>query len=162
GGPNAGHTVRRGERKFALHHIPSGILTEGILCVIGNGAVIDPAALVAELRALEAQGIASRGRLAISGRAHVILPVHVHRERELEESRGEGRIGTTLKGVGPAYESKAARSGVRMIDLLDPQALRRALAAAVPAGEVESNAAALGEFIPALREYVTDTARLLA
>ena len=162
GGPNAGHTVRRGERKFALHHVPSGILTDGILCVIGNGTVIDPAALVAELHSLETQGITLKGRLAISSRAHVILPAHVNREKQLEEARGEGRIGTTLKGVGPAYESKAARSGVRMVDLLDPAALRRALAAAVGAAEVDSTAAALGEFIPLLREYVTDTGRLLA
>lgn len=162
GGPNAGHTVRRGERKFALHHVPSGILTDGALCVIGNGTVIDPAALVAELRALESQGISFKGRLAISGRAHVILPEHIRREKELEEARGDGRIGTTLKGVGPAYESKAARTGVRMIDLLDPAALRRALQAAVPAAEVESNAAALAEFTAVLKEYVTDTSRLLA
>jgi len=162
GGPNAGHTVRRGEKKFALHHIPSGILTEGVMCVIGNGTVIDPAALVAEVRALEAEGIAVKGRLLISNRAHVILPAHVRREKELEEARGEGRIGTTLKGVGPAYESKSARTGVRMVDLLDASALKRALATAIPAGEVEANAAALGEFAGVLREFVTDTSRMLA
>jgi adenylosuccinate synthase len=162
GGPNAGHTVRRGEKKFALHHLPSGILTEGVLCVIGNGTVIDPASLVAEIRALESQGITIKGRLSISSRAHVILPAHVRREKELEEARGEGRIGTTMKGVGPAYESKAARTGVRMVDLLDPSALRRALRSAIPEPEVESNAAALEEFSVALKEYVTDTSRLLA
>jgi len=162
GGPNAGHTVRRGDKKFALHHVPSGILTDGVFCVIGNGAVIDPASLVAELRTLEEQGVSARGRLAISQRAHVIVPAYVRKEKTLEESRGEGRIGTTLKGVGPAYEAKAARTGVRMVDLLDAGALHRALSAAVPADEVASTEAALTELAGILKEYIADTTRLLA
>ncbi len=162
GGPNAGHTVRRGSTRFALHHIPSGILTEGVQCVIGNGAVIDLTGLAAEIRELEAQGITVRGRLAVSNRAHVILPLHVQKEKLAEEARGAGRLGTTLKGVGPAYESKAARNGVRMVDLLEPEALRAALAAAVPADEIESHFAVLSEAAAGLKELVSDTSRLLA
>src|SRR5262249_7022152 len=128
----------------------------------GNGAVIDPAAIVAEIRTLESQGLTVRGRLLISSRAHVILPSHVRREKDLEEARGEEKIGTTLKGVGPAYESKAARTGVRMVDLVDQAALRRALKACVPAAEIESNAMALSEYATPLREFVSDTSRLLA
>jgi adenylosuccinate synthase len=162
GGPNAGHTVRRGERKIALHHIPSGILTPGVHCVIGNGCVIDPAGLLREIRSIEAEGFPMEGRLLISSRAHVIIQPHVRKEKELEEARGAARIGTTMRGVGPAYESKIARSGVRIVDLGTPQALARALSAAVPAGEAETIAAELREFVAAIRGYVTDTSRFLA
>jgi len=162
GGPNAGHTVRRDGKRFALHHIPSGILTEGVQCLIGNGTVIDLAGLAAEIGELEAAGVTLRGRLMVSNRAHIILPAHVEREKQLEEARGAARIGTTLKGVGPAYESKAARSGVRMVDLLEAAALRRAVEAAVPAAEVEGNLRALAEPAAFLREFIADTARILA
>jgi len=162
GGPNAGHTVRRGERRFALHHIPSGILTPGVQCVIGNGAVVDPASLLEEIRSLEAEGVPVRGRLFISSRAHVILPIHIQKEKEAEESRGAARIGTTLRGVGPAYESKAARTGVRMVDLTNPEALKRALSAAAPAGAGDDLLRRFEEAASALRDLVTDTTRLLS
>ncbi|HXI02116.1 MAG TPA: adenylosuccinate synthase [Candidatus Saccharimonadales bacterium] len=162
GGPNAGHTVRRGDRKFALHLVPSGILTPGVEAVIGNGAVINPGGLIEEIRSLESEGIQVRGRLRISGFAHVILPCHLEMDRSLEEARGEGKIGTTLRGVGPAYRSKVTRSGVRMVDLLDAEALRRALESAVPPEQVESHHAVLMDAAELLRPYIQETAQWLA
>ncbi len=162
GGPNAGHTVRRGERRIALHHVPSGILTESVQCVIGDGMVINPSGLAAEIAELEGMGIKVRGRLHVSGRAHLILPLHVEREKEREESLGSAKIGTTLRGVGPAYESKAARTGVRVVDLTDEQALRRALAAAVPAGDLDRHLQFLREAASTLGGFIADTSRFLA
>ncbi len=161
GGPNAGHTVRRGDKKFALHHIPSGILTEKVHAVIGNGAVIDPAGLVDEIRGLTAEGVRTEGRLTISGRAHVILPAYVEAERRSEEARGEDRIGTTLRGVGPAYESKAARTGVRMVDLLEDGALRRAVEGAVGRESAPATLEALAPSARALRPYIRETSQWL-
>jgi adenylosuccinate synthase len=162
GGPNAGHTVRRGEKKFALHHIPSGILTEGIQTIIGNGMVIDPVGLIAEIRALEGDGVKMEGRMRISGRAHVILPAHLETDKAGEETLGEAKIGTTLRGVGPAYRSKAGRSGVRMVDLLDGDALRRAVTAAVAPHQVEAHVKLLEEAATVLRPYVRETTQWLA
>jgi adenylosuccinate synthase len=123
GGHNAGHTVIAGGRKFVLHLLPSGILHSGILCVMGNGMVIDPWALEKEIDELRAQGIAVEHNLVVSDRAHVILPHHRALEALSEELRGARKIGTTLRGIGPAYEDKVARRGVRMGDLLRPAAL---------------------------------------
>jgi adenylosuccinate synthase len=123
GGHNAGHTVIAGGRKFVLHLLPSGILHSGILCVMGNGMVIDPWALEKEIDELRAQGIAVEDNLVVSDRAHVILPHHRALEALSEELRGARKIGTTLRGIGPAYEDKVARRGVRMGDLLRPAAL---------------------------------------
>ena len=117
GGHNAGHTVLVGERQFVLHLIPSGILHAGVTCVIGNGVVIDVPALFAELDGLAAQGIDLDGRLLVSDRAHVILPYHREIERQAEERRGTRRIDTTSRGIGPSYEDKAARRGIRVADL---------------------------------------------
>jgi adenylosuccinate synthase len=119
GGPNAGHTVRFGERQFILHLIPSGILRPRTICYIGNGVVIDPDALRQERETLVRQGISVEGRLFVSGSAHVILPDHRVIERQVET--GSNPIGTTGRGIGPAYTDKAGRVGLRVTDLLDPE-----------------------------------------
>jgi adenylosuccinate synthase len=119
GGHNAGHTVYVNGRKFVLHLIPSGILHDGVTCVIGNGVVIDPAALFAELDELTRLGIDWHGRVLVSDRAHLILPYHREIELLAEARRGERKIGTTTRGIGPAYEDKIARRGIRVGDLAD-------------------------------------------
>ena len=117
GGHNAGHTVLAGGRQFILHLIPSGILHPGVTCVIGNGVVVDVRALFAEIDGLASEGIDLDGRLLVSDRAHVILPYHREIERLAEERRGARRIDTTSRGIGPSYEDKAARRGIRIGDL---------------------------------------------
>ncbi|MEZ5316573.1 MAG: adenylosuccinate synthase [Vicinamibacterales bacterium] len=119
GGHNAGHTVYVGGRKFVLHLIPSGILHPDVICVIGNGVVVDPHALFAELDELASLGIAVDGRLLVSDKAHLILPYHRELDLLHEARRGERRIGTTSRGIGPAYEDKIGRRGVRVGDLAD-------------------------------------------
>ncbi len=127
GGHNAGHTVIIHGQKFILHLIPSGILHPQKLCAIGNGMVIDPAALKKEIADLAEAGIICRGRLFISNRAHVILEYHQLVEKGDEERRGRERIGTTNRGIGPAYEDKMGRRGLRICDLADEQTVRRRL-----------------------------------
>ncbi len=117
GGNNAGHTVKFGDRHFALHLVPSGIVRQGMRCVLGNGMVINPEALFEELDNLEKLGIEFEGRLFISDRAHVLLPVYAAIDQAREKARGKAKIGTTARGIGPAYENKAARSGLRVGDL---------------------------------------------
>jgi len=124
GGNNAGHTVVVGEEVFRLHLIPSGILYPDKICVIGNGVVIDPAVLLQELDALAARGVPT-ARLVISERAHVILPYHRYLDELEEDRKGAGKIGTTRRGIGPAYVDKVGRVGIRMVDLLDPEVLRQ-------------------------------------
>ena len=119
GGHNAGHTVYVGGRKFVLHLIPSGILHPGVICLIGNGVVVDPHALFAELDQLAGLGIEVDGRLLVSDKAHLILPYHRELELLAEARRGERKIGTTSRGIGPAYEDKIGRRGVRVGDLAD-------------------------------------------
>ena len=119
GGHNAGHTVYVGGRKFVLHLIPSGILHPGVICLIGNGVVVDPHALFAELDKLAGLGIEVDGRLLVSDKAHLILPYHRELELLAEARRGERKIGTTSRGIGPAYEDKIGRRGVRIGDLAD-------------------------------------------
>src|SRR5438093_7352568 len=123
GGHNAGHTVYAGGRKFILRLIPSGILHPGILCVIGNGVVVDPQALLAEVDELARAGIDTAGRIVISDKAHLILPYHRDLDLLSEARRGEDKIGTTSRGIGPAYEDKIARRGIRAGDLADPRSL---------------------------------------
>jgi adenylosuccinate synthase len=120
GGHNAGHTVKFRDRHFSLHLIPSGILHEGMLCVLGNGMVIAPDAFLTELGRLHESGVRSEGRLFISNRAHVLLPCHARLDQAREEARGQEKIGTTSRGIGPAYESKISRYGLRMCDLFAP------------------------------------------
>ncbi|OGW42927.1 MAG: adenylosuccinate synthase [Nitrospirae bacterium RBG_16_43_11] len=124
GGHNAGHTVVIGDSKFILHLIPSGILRPGKKCVIGNGVVIDPQALLAEIDGLLEKGIEVRGNLLISGRAHIIMPYHRAIEKESEKQKGSLKIGTTGRGIGPTYADKVARVGIRVADILDKEVFR--------------------------------------
>ena len=124
GGHNAGHTVFIGERKFILKLIPGGILRPDKQVVIGNGLVIDPAALLAEIDALEAAGVPVSKSLFISNRAHVLLPAHRMMEKMSEGRAGRVSIGTTSRGIGPCYEDKTARRGIRIADLLDRESFR--------------------------------------
>ena len=121
GGANAGHTVKIGDKQFILHLIPSGILRENVLCVIGNGVVIDPRALLDEIKQLENAGINFRNRLFISQNAHLIMPYHKLLDSISESS--SSKIGTTGRGIGPCYIDKYARKGIRIVDLLDKKVL---------------------------------------
>ncbi|OLC01417.1 MAG: adenylosuccinate synthase [Candidatus Rokubacteria bacterium 13_1_40CM_68_15] len=127
GGNNAGHTVVVGREKYVLHSIPSGILHAGCRCVIGCGVVVDPGSLIEEMEALVQRGVSFDGNLFISKNAHLIMPYHPALDRASEAKLGSRRIGTTGKGVGPAYVDKAARVGIRMADLLDVQLFREKL-----------------------------------
>jgi len=173
GGHNAGHTVRVGDRKFILRLIPSGILHEECQCVIGNGVVVSPEALLAELDELRQAGVESEGRLFISNRAHLILPYHIALDRARENALGEKSVGTTMRGIGPSYEDKAARTGVRAGDLLYPDLLREKIKSNIEHAnrELESIGA---EILPAeqcldeslrhavkLKPYVRDTATMI-
>jgi len=125
GGHNAGHTVKFGDKHFALRLIPSGILHPNKLCLLGNGMVIDPAALLEEMDKLRALGITIDSNLKISDSAHVILPYHKALDLAREEAAGVAKIGTTGRGIGPAYESKVGRYGIRIADLLDAEVLKQ-------------------------------------
>ena len=127
GGNNAGHTVVVDKEKFVLQSIPSGILHPGCRCVIGCGVVIDPASLIDEMESLVRRGVSLDGNLYISKNAHLIMPYHLALDHASESKAGDRRIGTTGKGVGPAYTDKAARIGIRMADLLDEQLFREKL-----------------------------------
>ncbi|ALC88534.1 adenylosuccinate synthetase [Bacillus sp. FJAT-18017] len=126
GGNNAGHTIKFNGVTYKLHLIPSGIFYSEKMCVIGNGMVVDPKALVKELAYLHGEGV-STDNLRISNRAHVILPYHLKLDEVEEESKGANKIGTTKKGIGPAYMDKAARIGIRIADLLDREAFEEKL-----------------------------------
>jgi len=138
GGHNAGHTVYVDGTKFILRLIPSGILHPDVTCVIGNGVVVDPDALFAEIDELERHGVTVGNRLLVSEKAHLILPYHRELDLLAEARRGERKIGTTSRGIGPAYEDKVARRGIRVGDLFDPSAL---------ADEVRENVSARNRLI---------------
>lgn len=128
GGNNAGHTVLVGGKKYVLHLIPSGILRSGKMCVIGNGVVIDPVAVAKEIDGLLAQKIkVTPKNLMISDGAHVVLPYHRALDEQREIAKGKGKIGTTKRGIGPAYGDKVARVGIRMGDLIDPEVFAKKL-----------------------------------
>ncbi|MCY4205357.1 MAG: adenylosuccinate synthase [Bacteroidetes bacterium] len=116
GGANAGHTIKWGDKTQVLHLLPSGVFSPGVDCVIGNGVVIDPRALVSEIREVQSLGYELAGRLWVSGNAHCILPYH----KALEEIHSSEKIGTTKRGIGPAYTDKVARSGIRIMELVSP------------------------------------------
>jgi adenylosuccinate synthase len=125
GGHNAGHSVKVGDKSYALHLIPSGIIHEGKTCVLGNGMVIDPIAFFAEADRLSAQGLqVTPERVKVSSRAHLILPYHRALDHTSEERLGNEKVGTTLRGIGPAYEDKAGRRGIRVADALNADHLR--------------------------------------
>jgi adenylosuccinate synthase len=174
GGANAGHTVIADGEKFVLHLIPSGILHPNTVCVIGNGVVIDPAALLGEIDTLKEKGVDVVGRLLISHRAHLIMPYHKLLDQAKESQDEKAKIGTTGRGIGPAYVDKAHRSGIRIVDLLDEDTLREKIHANVQ----EKNAIlekiyghaqidesrVLREFLEfddKIDPYVTDTSRYL-
>ena len=163
GGNNAGHTVFVGPQKYVLHLIPSGILRPQKVCVIGNGVVIDPVGLVAEIDGLEKLGVVvTPANLRISETAHVVFPWHRELDAQREVRKGQGKIGTTKRGIGPTYGDKAARVGLRMVDLLNvnrfPDRLRERLA------ENNEVLAALGarplDYDALLQEYTTAADRL--
>jgi adenylosuccinate synthase len=168
GGPNAGHTIVFGNRRFVLQLVPSGVLRPGKKSVIGCGTVVDPVALVQELDGLAAAGISVEG-LYVSNAAHVILPYH----RALDQAMDQERIGTTGKGVGQAYTDKAARFGIRVGDLLDEAHFREKLAASLPVKnrllqscgregfEVDDVVKAVQAAVARLRPHVADTTLLL-
>ncbi|HUU28964.1 MAG TPA: adenylosuccinate synthase [archaeon] len=124
GGANAGHTVVVNGTQFILHQIPAGIIFPRPECVIGNGVVIDPIGFVQEQESLNSQGIKTQGRIKLSGKAHLLLPYHKALDREREAAKGKSKIGTTGRGIGPAYEDKIGRSGVRVMDFNQPDTLR--------------------------------------
>src|SRR6266550_1721057 len=132
GGHNAGHTVNVGNRRHVLHLIPSGIFQPRGQCVIGSGVVLDPLALIEESQAIEKMmGVSVEGRLWVSNRCHLILPYHRVLEAAIEKQLGERRIGTTSRGIGPAYEDKMGRRGLRVCDLMDPETLHDKIASLV-------------------------------
>src|SRR5947207_2385703 len=120
GGNNAGHTVHIKGKKYVLHLVPSGILRPKKTCVIGNGVVVDPISLVEEIKGLRKIGIRIDGNLFLSETAHVVFPYHRELDAQREILKGKNKIGTTKRGIGPAYGDKAARTGLRVIDLVDP------------------------------------------
>lgn len=173
GGTNAGHTLKVGDQVFKLHLIPSGILYPGKICVIGNGVVLDAAALVKEMAGLQERNI-DLSHLRVSDRAHLVMPYHKRLDELEEEQRGKGKIGTTLRGIGPAYMDKVHRAGMRVADLLDEQELRDKLTAILEGKnmllskvygaepfDVDSMFEEFREYANILRPYVTDTSVLL-
>jgi len=153
GGANAGHTVDIGPRSFVLHQIPSGILHKGVRCAIGNGVVLDPETLFAEMDEMVRDGVDVEGRLYVSDRAHLVLPYHKLVDGESTASKA---IGTTGRGIGPAYEDKVGRRGVRVCDLRHRDRLRDLVTLGV-----EHANAQLGRFNSSLRADVDDTMRRL-
>jgi adenylosuccinate synthase len=131
GGNNAGHTVFLGKKKYVLHLIPSGILRKKKTCVIGNGVVVDPIGLVGEIEGLRKLGIRITNNLFVSETAHVVFPYHRELDAQREVLKGKNKIGTTKRGIGPAYGDKAARTGMRIIDLIDPRRFKEKLEAKI-------------------------------
>jgi adenylosuccinate synthase len=127
GGNNAGHTVHIKGQKYILHLVPSGILRKKKICVIGNGVVVDPVSLVEEIEGLRRLGIRIDGNLFLSETAHLVLPYHRELDAQREVLKGKNKIGTTKRGIGPAYGDKAARTGLRVIDLVNPSRFRQQL-----------------------------------
>lgn len=173
GGNNAGHTIKNERGDFALHLIPSGILNPDTIAVIGNGVVIDPTALRAEIDELESRGVSS-ANLKISLNAHLIMPYHILLDRVGENVLGRRKIGTTRRGIGPAYTDKAARVGVRVQDLLDPKIFHQKVHAAMETKSVllrlvyDQNVVGLEaecdrylSMAETLRPYITDTSLLV-
>jgi adenylosuccinate synthase len=173
GGNNAGHTIVRDGVKWKLHLLPSGILYPGKLCAIGNGVVIDPKVLTGELDEMRAKGVDLSG-LRISANAHMIMPYHMLLDQEGEARLGKLAIGTTRRGIGPAYADKAARLGIRVQDLLDEKILKKKIVAAMepkrlslrpfakaPELDLQSMTEAYVTYGHRIEQYIADTARLV-
>ena len=173
GGPNAGHTIVCDGETFKLHHVPSGILSDGKICVVGAGCVIDPGLIVEEIDELERRGVTTAG-LRVSGNAHLIMPWHVAIDSASERRLGKLQIGTTRRGIGPAYADKAARLGIRVQDILDPKILRQKFETALAEKnivlerlhdaaplQVEELAEQMESCAQRLRPYVADTSLLV-
>jgi adenylosuccinate synthase len=173
GGNNAGHTVENLRGKFALHLVPSGVFNPNIVSVIGNGVVVDPIVLRAEIDDLESRNVSTRN-LKVSGKAHLIMPYHIMLDHVQEARLGKGKIGTTGRGIGPAYADKAARQGVRMQDILDPEGFRERVMTTMQAkaevmakaydqdvSHLEEECERYIEAAESLRPYVEDTSLLL-
>ena len=170
GGSNAGHTVIAKGQKYVLHLIPSGILWEGKVNIIGNGVVINPTSLVEEIEYLREKGVSITPKnLLISDRAHVVLPIHKEIDGAQEEALGDQKIGTTRQGIGPTYADKARRVGIRMVDLADPERLERVLKARIktaneelvrlgwPAADPQVTLSAVMAAADVLRPHITNT-----
>ena len=123
GGDNAGHTIINDQGEFIFHLVPCGVLWPDVQGLIGNGVVVGPDAFLKEIEELEGRGIDMDGRVLISERAHLVMPYHLVMDQLFEKAKGEGAIGTTGRGIGPAYTDKAGRIGIRAADLLDPESL---------------------------------------
>ncbi|MGZ8715563.1 MAG: adenylosuccinate synthase, partial [Gaiellaceae bacterium] len=173
GGPNAGHTIVVGDETYKIRQIPSGVVT-GKTCIIGAGCVVDPKVFLAEVDELEARGHATAGRVHVSGNAHVIMPWHVAIDQASERRLGNLQIGTTRRGIGPAYADKALRIGIRVQDLLDPKILRQKIEVALaeknlwlekvygePPLALGEVAGRLEEHAQRIRPYVADTSLLV-
>src|SRR6195952_663635 len=172
GGNNAGHTIVRGGESWKLHLMPSGILHRGTLCVIGNGVVVDPKVLTDELDELRRRRVDTTA-LKISANAHLFMPYHLMLDHAGEARLGKLQIGTTRRGIGPCYEDKAARLGIRVQDMLDEKILRKKIAAALepkklllrpyardPRLDLQSMTDAYLTYGHRIEQYITDTARL--
>lgn len=173
GGNNAGHTVVIGDKKFALHLLPSGILSPEVVPVIGNGVVVDPAVLLHEIEGLEAQGV-DTSKLVLSANAHIITPYHITLDKVTERFLGKSKIGTTGRGIGPTYSDKVARVGIRVQDLFDEKILAAKVEGALinknqtlvkvynrRAVDADAIVAELLTYADRLRPYVADTTLLL-
>lgn len=174
GGANAGHTIIWENKKFVLHLVPSGIFHEGVTCVIGNGVVIDPVAVLEEIRMIEALGYKVDGRLLISHNAHLIMPYHKALDQAKERYRDAEAIGTTGRGIGPAYVDKFARTGIRVVDLLNRDILAKKIKTALEEKntmlrhlydseglDVDKIIEEYVEFDRLVDPYITDTAEYL-
>jgi len=175
GGHNAGHTVSVGNRRHVLHLIPSGIFQPNVKCVVGGGVVLDPLALIEELQAIQAStGASVEGRLFVSNRCHLILPYHRVLEAAIEKQLGERRIGTTSRGIGPAYEDKMGRRGLRVCDLINPETLLEKIRAQVEEKnrrleslkypqtiDAEPICDAYGQYGEKIKPFVVDTSVML-
>lgn len=174
GGHNAGHTVYVNGRKIVLHLLPSGILRPGTLCIVGNGVVVSPEAFLSEIADLEARGISvDSSRVAISRKAHIIMPYHSAGDAAVEDLRGDDRIGTTGRGIGPAYEDKAGRWGIRAGDLFEPDLLLKKVrayaeiknrmfqACGLPRIEPEKIVDGMAPMIPKLTPFIRDVSAVL-
>jgi adenylosuccinate synthase len=173
GGANAGHTVVVGDEKYVLHLLPSGVIQPRTINIVGNGVVVDPWQLITEIDGLAARGISLDGRLLISDRAHLVLPHHKRMDLAMEKLRGGDPLGTTSRGIGPAYGDKYRRTGLRAIDLLHPQLFAKKLGASLMAWnaileradmepvDVEKAVEEIGTITERLKPYIADTTAIL-